>query len=394
MRVLYISHVGNLAGAARSLLELIVSFPKNKIQPHIISPEGAFADEIRAKRIPIINTIGISQFDNTQYSFYRKLRWIIVMREIFLFFCTLKILIKAKKLWGNFDVIHINEITMLPAIILAKLIFKKSKLLVHVRSKQRQKNNIRLKLITYLLRKNVDALISIDKNVSNSLHKSLSNTIIHNGLNLKSRKIKYKKNNKNFSVNMVGMLHKSKGCFDFVNAARICVEKGYEISFVFHGSENYRPNTILNKTLRFLGFKQDVSLEIKELIHELDLSKYFHFNNFTTDFNKIYSNQNILCFTSVLDSPGRPVFEAAYFKVPSILAISEPMDDTFIDGETGLTYLSSDYKDLANKIMYLYDNPMIRSDMGEKALALADKNFDQIVNAKEVLKKYQQMIKI
>ena len=393
MRVLYITHVGNLAGAARSLLELILSFPKNKIHPHIISPEGMFADEIRAKRIPIINTIGISQFDNTQYSFYRKLRWIIILREFFLFFCTLKALIKAKKLWGNFDVIHINEITMLPAIILAKLIFKKSKLLVHVRSKQRQKNNIRLKLINYFLRKNVDVLISIDKNVSNSLHKSLSNTIIHNGLNLKSRKIKYKKNDKNFTVNMVGMIHKSKGCFDFVNAARICVEKGYEISFVFHGSENYRPNTILNKTLKLLDFKQDVSLEIKELIHELNLSKYFHFNIFTTDFNKIYSNQNILCFTSVLNSPGRPVFEAAYFKVPSILAIFEPMNDTFIDGETGLTYLSSDYKDLANKIMYLYDNPKIRSDMGEKAFALADKNFDQIINSEKVLKKYQDMIR-
>ena len=101
MRVLYISHVGNLAGAARSLLELILSFPKNKIHPHIISPEGIFADEIRAKRIPIINTVGISQFDNTQYSFYRKLRWIIILREFFLFFCTLKTLIKAKKIWGN-----------------------------------------------------------------------------------------------------------------------------------------------------------------------------------------------------------------------------------------------------------------------------------------------------
>ena len=79
--------------------------------------------------------------------------------------------------------------------------------------------------------------------------------------------------------------------------------------------------------------------------------------------------------------------------MPSILAISQPMGDTFIDGETGLKYLSSDYKDLANKIMYLYDNPKIRSDMGEKAFALADKNFDQIINAEKVLKKYQEIIR-
>ena len=42
MKVLYICHVGNLAGAARSLLELLSSFPKGKIDPYVISPKGRF----------------------------------------------------------------------------------------------------------------------------------------------------------------------------------------------------------------------------------------------------------------------------------------------------------------------------------------------------------------
>ena len=190
------------------------------------------------------------------------------------------------------------------------------------------------------------------------------------------------------------MIHKSKGCFDFVNAANICIEKGYPINFIFHGFEKFRPNTFFNKTLKLLGFKQDISLEVKELINKLNLSEHFRFNDFTTDFNEIYSNQNILCFTSILNSPGRPVFEAAYFKVPCILAISEPMDDTIIEDKTGLTYLSSNYKDLAKKIMYLYDNPRVLQDMGEKAFLLANKNFDQIRNAEKVLKKYQEIMRI
>ena len=392
MRILYINHVGNLAGAARSLVELLFSFPKGTIDPYVISPKGKFANEIRLRGLPIINTIGISQFDNTQYGHYRNIRWIILLREFILLFFTINIMIKAKKKWGEFDIIHINEVTMLPVVILSRLIFKKSRLVVHVRSKQRQKRDIRLKFINYFLSKNVDLLISIDKNVSYSLQENLRNTVIHNGLNLKSRKIKYIKKDQKFNVNMVGMIQKSKGCFDFVMAANICIKKGYDINFIFHGYEKYRPYTYLNKTLKFLGFKQDVSLEIMELIQKLNLSKHFHFNNFTTDFNKIYSNQNILCFTSLLDSPGRPVFEAAHFKVPSILAISEPMNDTFIDKETGLTYLSSNYKDLAKKIMYLYDNPRISKNMGEKAFLLANKNFDQIINTKKVLKMYQEIV--
>lgn len=390
MKVLYISHVGNLAGAARSLLELLSSFPKGKIDPYLISPKGGFADEIKSKGFPIINTVGISQFDNTQYGHYRKLRWLILLREFILLFFTSNIIFNAKKKWGDFDLIHINEVTMLPVIILSRLIFKNSKIVVHVRSKQRQKRGIRLKLINYFLKKHVDLLICIDQNVSHSLQKNLRNTVIHNGLSFKDRKIKLIKNNKRFTVNMVGMIQKSKGCFDFVKAANICIKKGYDIDFIFHGYENYQPHTLLNKTLKFLGFKQDISLEIMQLIQELSLSKYFYFNEFTTDFNKIYSNQDILCFTSLLDSPGRPVFEAAHFKVPSILAVSQPMHDTFIDQKTGLTYSSLNYKDLAKKIMYLYDNPKIIKDMGEKAYLLANKNFDQTINANKVLKKYQE----
>ena len=393
MRVLYFNHVGNLAGASRSLLELLSSFSKEKIEPYLISPNGKFADEIRLRGLPIMNTIGISQFDNTRYGHYRKLRWIILLREFILFFFTLNIMIKAKKKWGNFDLIHINEVTMLPVVILAKLIFKNSKIVVHVRSKQRQKTNIRLKLINYFLKKHVNILLAIDENVSHSLQKNLRNTVIHNGINLKKIKIKHIKDNKKFTVNMVGMIQKSKGCFDFVKAANICIQKGYKIDFVFHGYEKFRPHTLLNKILKFLDFKEDISIEIKKLIKDLKLSKNFHFKDFTSDFNSIYSNQNILCFTSLLDSPGRPVFEAAHFKVPSILAVSQPMNDTFINGETGLTYLLFDYKDLAKKIMYLYDNPNICKDMGEKAFLLANKNFNQIINSEKVVKLYQEAIK-
>ena len=139
MKILYINHVGNFAGTSRSLFEQITSFPKDNIYSHLISPRGSFADKLIDMKIPLIKTIGISQFDNTQYGYYRKLRWTILLREFFLFFLTVYVLLKAKKTWGEFDIIHINEITMIPVIVISKLIFKKSKIIVHARSKQRKK---------------------------------------------------------------------------------------------------------------------------------------------------------------------------------------------------------------------------------------------------------------
>ena len=124
MKILYINHVGNFAGSSRSLFELITSFQKKKVYPHLITPKGNFADKIIDLKIPTIKSFGISQFDNTQYGYYRKTRWIILLREFFLFFLTVYVLFKARKKWGEFDIIHINEITMMPVIILSKLYLK------------------------------------------------------------------------------------------------------------------------------------------------------------------------------------------------------------------------------------------------------------------------------
>ena len=69
------------------------------------------------------------------------------------------------------------------------------------------------------------------------------------------------------------------------------------------------------------------------------------------------------------------------------------MNDTFINNETGLTFLSSNYKDLAKKIMYMFDNPKVRRNMGEKAFLIANKNFNSIVNSNKVIEKYKEIIK-
>ena len=57
-------------------------------------------DQLVKKGIPIIKIPGVSQFCNTEYGFYRKLRWLILIREIFLI-VSLFVFYKAKKV-GKF----------------------------------------------------------------------------------------------------------------------------------------------------------------------------------------------------------------------------------------------------------------------------------------------------
>ena len=70
---------------------------------------------------------------------------------------------------------------------------------------------------------------------------------------------------------------------------------------------------------------------------------------FTKNIEKIHKGHDIFCFPSHLNSPGRSVFEAGFYSVLSIAAISNPCNDTFEDGKTGLIVKMSNFKDLANK---------------------------------------------
>ena len=191
MKVLYINHVSPLAGSSRSLLELIKCLPESKVKKFVISPRGEFANEIIKIKIPFIKAYGISQFCNTEYGYYRNTRWLILIRELIFFLKSILTFYKAKKKWGDFDIIHLNEMTLVPNIIILNLFFKNAKYVMHARSIQRTKKNFLLKYLNSVFKKYVDIIVAIDDNVYESLDQSLNKIKIHNSLN--SRKVKISK---------------------------------------------------------------------------------------------------------------------------------------------------------------------------------------------------------
>jgi len=102
LRVLYINNSGFFGGAQKSLLELLKISGKS-ISKFIITSDGIFSSILRKNNIKnIVSAIGISCFDNTQYSYYRGFRWFILLREIFYLPFTFTALLKAKKSGKNF----------------------------------------------------------------------------------------------------------------------------------------------------------------------------------------------------------------------------------------------------------------------------------------------------
>ena len=101
---------------------------------------------------------------------------------------------------------------------------------------------------------------------------------------------------------------------------------------------------------------------------------------------------DVLCFPSRLDAVGRSIFEAAFFSVPSIVALTTYEDDAIIHNETGICIPPKDARALADAIKYFYENPSEVERMGKNANELAWKNFDIKKNALKLLNVYREVL--
>ena len=392
IRILYIQHVGILGGSSRSLLELIQKFDGKAVDIFFLGPKGKTVEILHELKIPIETCIGVSQFDNTKYSHYRGFRWLILLRELAYLPSNIFSILRARKKWGPFDLIHINEITLLPSILFVYYLFR-CPIVVHVRSIQQPFNNFRGNILFNLLKKTVDRFIAIDSLVAKSLDARLPINIIHNGLTIK-RNIKQKKiKDRIFTVGMVGSLSKSKGCLDFIDAAKLCKEARAKIRFVFIGQSARPRNLIRDNILNFFGISQEIESELNNRIYEYDLAGNVEFWPFTINLENVYKKLDLVCFPSHFNAPGRPIFEAALFGIPSVATISSPTSDTFIHNKTGLLVHPGDVHGISTAILKFYRDRRFLLSAGRNAKSLANRYYNINKNSIKVLNLYKLIIR-
>ena len=100
---------------------------------------------------------------------------------------------------------------------------------------------------------------------------------------------------------------------------------------------------------------------------------------------------DVLTFPSHFDACGRPVFEAAFFGRPSIVAVATPKDDTLQNGITGIAIARPDPHLLADAILELAADPKRTREMGRAARALAHANFTPEINSAKLLNLYKRV---
>jgi glycosyltransferase involved in cell wall biosynthesis len=400
LRVLYLHPIGAFGGASRSLLELLRGFPPRAVEPRIVVTRGHAADVLESAGYAVLRARGLSQFDCTRFGYYRGLRWLIVLRELWYLPFTLSALWRARRTWGSIDLIHVNEVTAIVPSLLAKAVFR-APLIVHVRSVQQDRGiPLRRRVLTRFLQRYADAVLAIDATVLASLPREIRTDVIHNAFTpeLEGRtpdtvqQLERRLHPGSLRVGMVGNLLPLKGVYEFFEAARLCAQRGVEADFIVVGSNPRKLEGAKGALLKRLGFARDVEADLGQFVAEHKLEDRVHRLPFTAEISSIYRMLDVVCFPSLLDAVGRPVLEAAWFGVPSIAAVERPQPDTFIDGETGIRIAARDPQAIATAVARLSTDRADLRRMGEAAKRLAKANFDARKNAMQVLEIYRRAL--
>jgi glycosyltransferase involved in cell wall biosynthesis len=327
----------------------------------------------------------------------------LLVREVWFAPFTLIGILKARKKWRNLDLVHVNEITMALPMVLSKLIFKKP-VIVHCRSVQRRgKSSLRNRILMLILKKYAKRVIAIDETVRRSLPLNIDVEVVHNGYSptpLIRSELRTDKTTSQVAslpkgvirIGMVGNLLEMKGPYDFLEAARRCCEKESKAVFIIVGDNARKVRGIKSFVLKKFGFAQDLKAVMEERIRSYGMEDCFLLLGFTADIQKVYETIDVLCFPSHLNAVGRPVIEAAFSKVPSIVSTDRAFDDTIIHGQTGLCVPPGNVEALAEAIMFFCANPDRIKTMGEAAYRLALENFDIKKNARKVLNLYRESL--
>jgi glycosyltransferase involved in cell wall biosynthesis len=397
MKVLYIHMIGAFGGASRSLSEAIGAFPPDTVEPRFVTARGS-VERFFGALGPVISARGITQFDNTRYSYYRGLRWLVMLRELAYLPSTIAALYRARARWQDIDLIHVNEFTGLVPWLIARHLFKVPTI-VHVRSVARGGQSWRTRMISALLARRAEAVVAIDETVRESLPADLPVTVIHNAFSPKNVPIDAPAlvmpralRPDTFKVGFVGNLLKVKGIGELIEAAGMLARRGLDLEFLIVGDDAAPSRGLKARLLSALGLGQNMKAEVLAEIDRLGIKENVHMLGFSARIAEAYELMDVLCFPSHFDAPGRPIFEAAFAGVPSIVALRAPKPDTLVDGVTGLAIPPRDSAALADAIARLAEDPELARTMGAAAQAMAHRNFDPRTNAALLLDVYRSVL--
>jgi glycosyltransferase involved in cell wall biosynthesis len=172
--------------------------------------------------------------------------------------------------------------------------------------------------------------------------------VIYNGIEIKPQPRKQLSEKSIFKVGIVGQVIRRKGHLIAVEALQYLIAENKEVQLVIVGVGD-------------AVFTQ----EVKQKITELQLNDHVVWKGFVEALEKIYEDVDVVIAPTQNEEPfGLMACEACMFGIPVIVANKGGLVEIVDEGVNGYTFNANNAHELADKISLLYQNKILRTELG------------------------------
>jgi len=361
-KIIVLNNSAKFGGPQKSIIQNI-NILKEKFEFVIITPKGSSLKNFLNNKIKCIISPDLPQFENTLFNFYFGLKWLIIFRELIRFFNFLIFLIENKKLneLQQIDVVHSNEITLIPAIYLVRKILKPKKIISHCRYLQNDNKTFISKTLKKIYYKNLDELIFIDKIVAKTIDTKLTKNIIYNSF-VKENILKAKKSKNKFIIGVAGNMSDVKGTNFIIETFQELKKKNISNIYLYLLGE-IPANNFVSMIGDIIGIKKNY----RNYLNKIQNLENIFFLGYRNEIEYFYQNINLLCFPTQINAVGRTIIEASQFKIPCLITTSSKIKDLDIaNDQNSFFFKSKNKKKFANKLIEISKDKLQCKLFGEK----------------------------
>lgn len=412
MKLLFLSHYGELLGANRSLLSLLKGLKNHttkNIKPFVIvAEEGEFTEELQKNDIEfkIIPFLLNMQVISPKEKGLKKL-----LRSLFFRYSAIQSKIKNEKAilkilkWveqKNIDIIHSNASVFdvgqwvanalhIPHIQHFREFGDKDYFLVPYTSWQDVRQEWQKLDAKIVISKAIEKHHFPTKDSQKNEEGKQNTFLIYNGIfekqvfeDLKRQFEETKNNNQNtqkpFIFSILGLLHPAKGQAEAIKAFAE-VQKKY-------------PNTVLQLIGKsnFKGYQE----ELENLVKEYSLEEKVIFEGYISNPISKLLESDVLLMCSEAEGMGRVTIEGMACGCVLIGknsgATGELIEDKIDENKTGFLY-NSDYQNLATQMIFVLENQQLCNEIRQNAFEFVKENFSTESYVSKVIDVYDFVLK-
>lgn len=175
---------------------------------------------------------------------------------------------------------------------------------------------------------------------------------------VKSLRLKYSISKEDIVIGYVGRLVKDKGIDDLIKAWEIVKQNHQQAKLLLVGP---------------IEVRDSISEYTKNKISE---DQSIIFTDFVADASPYFTLMNVFILPTYREGFPTVSLEASSMNLPVIITRATGCTEAIIDNETGL-FISNDFLDIANKIMFYIENLDIAIEHGLKGRLFVHENFEQ-----------------